>query len=125
VLLVNPVSYSKPAGYPIIAVTNLDFSSAGNGANAADLQHLAYMLVTKTPEAVGPGKITSIDLYGRSNIGQTGYSTLNQGLVREQDQIDGNELHRLVTPPPRVLATLTSHPARVGRPGLAHPRKQA
>jgi hypothetical protein len=35
-------------------------------------------MALKNPEAVGPGKITSVDLYGKSNIGTTGYSTLNQ-----------------------------------------------
>lgn len=78
VLLVNPVGYAKPPGYPIIGVTNLELSSAGNGANVNDLRSLATMLVSRSPEAVGPGKITSIDLYGRSNVGTTGYSTLNQ-----------------------------------------------
>jgi len=80
VLLVNPVAYSNPTGgYSIIAVTNLEFSQTGNGNNAADLRALASMMSQRHPEAVGPGKITTVDLYGRSNVGTTGYSTLNQG----------------------------------------------
>ncbi|MBV9648451.1 MAG: substrate-binding domain-containing protein [Candidatus Eremiobacteraeota bacterium] len=79
-LLENPMTYANPAkGYPIILVVSLIFSQAGNGTDAADLQALAYMVSQKRPEAVGPGKITTIDVYGRSQIGQTGYSTLNQG----------------------------------------------
>jgi phosphate transport system substrate-binding protein len=79
VLLENPLSYAKPAkGYPIVAVTNLELSQTGNGANAKDLQTLAYMMSQRNPEAVGPGKITTVDLYGVSTLGTTGYSTLNQ-----------------------------------------------
>jgi phosphate transport system substrate-binding protein len=78
VLLVDPKSYAKPKGYPIIAVTNLEFSQNGNGADASDLQTLAYMMSQASPEAVGPGKVTTVDLYGKSSVGQTGYSTLNQ-----------------------------------------------
>jgi len=78
VLLVSPISYASPKGYPIIAVTNLEFSQHGNGANAADLETLAYMMSQKKPEAVGPGKITTVDLFGKSSVGTTGYSTLNQ-----------------------------------------------
>lgn len=80
VLMMNPITYAKPAqGYPIIAVTNLEFSQTGNGPNVADLQALASMVSQNgAGEAVGSGKITSIDLYGHSNVGTTGYSTLNQ-----------------------------------------------
>jgi len=79
VLIVNPLAYAaSPLGYPIVAVTNLEFSQTENGANAADLQSLAIMMSQKSPEAVGPGKVTTVDLYGSSNVGTTGYSTLNQ-----------------------------------------------
>ena len=78
VLLVDPQSYAKPKGYPIIAVTNLEMSQTGNGSNAGDLQTLAYMMSQSSPEAVGPGKVTTVDLFGKSNKGTTGYSTLNQ-----------------------------------------------
>lgn len=79
VLLVNPLAYANPsAGYSIIAVSNLEFATVGNGADASDLQALAKILISKTPEAVGPGKITSVDRYGASGVGTTGYSTLNQ-----------------------------------------------
>jgi ABC-type phosphate transport system substrate-binding protein len=78
VLLVNPASYAKPKGYPIIFVVSLLLSQAGNGVDASDLQSLALMVSQTSPEAVGPGKITTIDLYGKSSKGQTGYSTLNQ-----------------------------------------------
>jgi phosphate transport system substrate-binding protein len=78
VLLVDPVSYSKPKGYPVIFVVSLLLSQVGNGANAADLQALAKIVSQKSPEAIGPGKITTIDLYGKSTVGVTGYSSLNQ-----------------------------------------------
>jgi ABC-type phosphate transport system substrate-binding protein len=77
-LLVNPQSYAKPKGYPIIFVVSLLFSQAGNGADAEDLRAFATMVSQKAPEAVGPGKITTIDLYGKSSKGVTGYSTPNQ-----------------------------------------------
>ncbi len=79
VLIVPPLTYAAPAnGYSIIAVSNLEFSSEGNAGDAADLRAFATTLITKVPENVGPGKITSVDLYGKSNVGTTGYSTLNQ-----------------------------------------------
>ena len=78
VLLVNPVAYTKPKGYPVIFVVSLLLSQAGNGSDAADLQALAEMVSQKSPEALGAGKITTIDLYGKSSVGQTGYSSLNQ-----------------------------------------------
>jgi ABC-type phosphate transport system substrate-binding protein len=81
VLLINPVSYSKPpnAGYPIIFVVSLLLTQSGNGADAADLQQLAYFISQKKPEAIGAGKVTTVDLYGKSSVGVTGYSTVNQG----------------------------------------------
>ena len=83
VYFVSPLKYSRPPGYPIIGVSNLEFSQALNGANAADLQALATTLINKTPENVGPGKITSVDLYGKSSVGTTGFSTLNQATYQK------------------------------------------
>ncbi len=81
VLMVSPITYAGPAkGYSIIAVSNLEFSSEGNAGNAADLQLLATTLIrNRAGENVGPGKITSVDLFGKSRVGTTGYSTLDQG----------------------------------------------
>jgi len=85
-LMVAPLTYAAPtAGYSIIAVSNLEFSSEGNAGNAADLQLLATTLIrNKAGENVGPGKITSVDLFGKGKVGTTGYSTLDQARYVKQ-----------------------------------------
>ena len=76
--IVDPQTYSSPSrGYPIMAVTNLEFSLAGNGTKAATLQALGKFTNSKTN--FGTGKITSVDLYGTSSnpvTGTTGYSAI-------------------------------------------------
>jgi phosphate transport system substrate-binding protein len=75
--IVDPQSYEDPgSGYPIIAVTNLEFSSAGN-ADATDLSVLGKQANIFTNFAAG--KITSVDPFGTPRapvVGKTGYSTI-------------------------------------------------
>lgn len=77
-ILVDPASYEFPtSGYPIIAVTNLEFASAGNGAKAAVLQSLAN--ITHIGTNFATGKITSVDPFGTSSApvtGKTGYAEI-------------------------------------------------
>jgi ABC-type phosphate transport system substrate-binding protein len=63
-------------GYSIIAVTNVLFSSSGNGAtNATHLQALVTEL--NTPADFGAGKITTVDPATKATgTGTTGYSAL-------------------------------------------------
>jgi phosphate transport system substrate-binding protein len=78
VLLVNPNhnNVSLGTGYPIIAVSYLGFSTAGNGTKAADLERAGYFLTESAN--YGAGKITSIDdAIATTGTGTTGYSSLN------------------------------------------------
>ena len=72
--IVDPASYDNiKAGYPIIAVTNLEFTSAGNGVKAPDLTNFAtFTDVTNFAKA----GITSIDSV-KVKVGQTGYSQIS------------------------------------------------
>lgn len=74
--LVDPQSYEDPStGYPIMAVTNLEFSSAGNSTKHTDLQLLAK--IANDSANFGTGKITGVDKYsGSAGTGTTGYSTI-------------------------------------------------
>ncbi len=80
VYLAVPQAYANiTKGYPIIAVSNLLFSSAGNGTtNATNLQQLVTEV--NTPTLFGSA-ITTVDKPTQAKgTGQTGYSALNQTL---------------------------------------------
>jgi phosphate transport system substrate-binding protein len=72
--IVDPASYDNiKTGYPIVAVTNLEFTSAGNGVKAPDLQNLAtFADATNFPKS----GITSVDP-SKAKTGKTGYSEIN------------------------------------------------
>jgi len=77
VLLVKPQGYAVPlAGYPIIAVTYLLFSSNGNGSNSAPLRSLINDL--NTPADFGPApRIATVNVATQAaGTGTTGYSGL-------------------------------------------------
>jgi hypothetical protein len=58
-----------------MAVTNLEFSSAGNSTKHTDLQLLAK--IANDSANFGTGKITGVDKYsGSAGTGTTGYSTI-------------------------------------------------
>lgn len=87
VVIAVPSKYANPKiGYPIIAITNVLFSSAGNGStNATNLQALVTELNTRADFA--PGKITSVDPSNKlQGTGTTGYSalgaTFNASLIK-------------------------------------------
>jgi len=71
--IVDPAEYANiKKGYPIVAVSNLEFTSAGNGVKVPDLQNLAQLTdVTDFPKS----GITSID---KDTVltGITGYSEI-------------------------------------------------
>jgi len=71
----NPDSYAKVKdGYPILAVTNLEFASTGNGSKASGLQTLAKFADSESH--YGSGKITTVDPASAS-AGTTGFSGPN------------------------------------------------
>ncbi len=77
--LLNPLAYATPtAGYPIVAVTNLDFNEAGNNANlpgsVTSLRTLVNVLAS--PSSFGAGKITTVDP-ASATTGTKGYSELS------------------------------------------------
>jgi hypothetical protein len=73
--IVDPAKYEVSVkGYPIVAVSNLEFSAVGNGTTgSADLQKLAGFLSNNAN--VGAGKITSVDP-STATTGKTGYAAL-------------------------------------------------
>jgi len=74
-LATNPNGYDNPsAGYPIVAIASLAFSSAGNGSKATGLQKLAKF--AQSSANYGPGRITDVDRY-TAEFGSTGYSQPN------------------------------------------------
>lgn len=71
--IVDPASYDNiKQGYPIIGVTNLEFTSAGNGAKVTALQNLATF--TDTMNFPNSG-ITYVNKAGAA-MGTTGYSEI-------------------------------------------------
>jgi len=71
--IVDPASYDNiKTGYPIIGVTNLEFTSVGNGVKAPDLQNLATFVDQTNFKTSG---ITTIDPAGAST-GKTGFSAI-------------------------------------------------
>jgi phosphate transport system substrate-binding protein len=72
--IVDPASYDNiKQGYPIIAVTNLEFTSVGNGAKVTALQNLATF--TDTTNFPNDG-ITYVNRAGAAVAGTTGYSEI-------------------------------------------------
>jgi len=79
--IVDPQAYEAPAlGYPIIAVSNLEFYASGNGVYTSGLRYLADMMAEyqggthvlgPTPNMAG-----SVDKAGLSVVGTTGFSAL-------------------------------------------------
>lgn len=81
VLLVHPSVYAAPSdGYPIISVSYLLFSSAGNGTKAADLQKLGSFLgQPSTYPAAGASnpRVNTIDAASiRTGTGTAGIASL-------------------------------------------------
>ncbi|MBV8366355.1 MAG: substrate-binding domain-containing protein [Candidatus Eremiobacteraeota bacterium] len=89
-LIVNPSGYGNvTTGYPILAVSNLDFAYSDNGTNNANLQKVARALVNpntvfangfKIGATTGGGtpQITTVDASTTvTGKGTTGYSTLS------------------------------------------------
>ena len=77
--IIDPLKYAKPViGYPIVAVSNLEFYSSGNGVYSNALKFLASELYT-TGVATGaggaPGTVTTVDPHTAA-VGTTGFSTL-------------------------------------------------
>jgi phosphate transport system substrate-binding protein len=88
--VVDPASYaSPPLGYPIVAVSNLQFYSSGNGIYTEGLRYLASLTANLysytgtttsvptigfTPPATFP--LTTIDKASTTVAGTTGFSTL-------------------------------------------------
>jgi ABC-type phosphate transport system substrate-binding protein len=71
--IVDPASYDNvKSGYPIIGVTNLEFTSVGNGAKAPDLQNLATFVDQTNFKK---SHVTTIDPVG-AKTGTTGYSAI-------------------------------------------------
>jgi ABC-type phosphate transport system substrate-binding protein len=71
---IPPDSYAyPPAGYPIVAVVNFDFSTAGNGRRAAALRGIAT--VADSSRALTGKRIRSVDR-DAALAGMTGYSVL-------------------------------------------------
>lgn len=73
--IVDPASYAAPPlGYPIVAVSNLEFYSSGNGVYSPGLRFLGDLLAS--PSTVfGPGGLTTVDKAGTA-AGTTGFSSL-------------------------------------------------
>lgn len=74
--IVDPAAYKSPyAGYPIIAVSYLEFYSSGNGIYAPALRYLAQEV--SNPASYGAGGITTIDPNTTAaGAGTTGYGQL-------------------------------------------------
>lgn len=77
-LLVDPASYANPIdGYPIVAVSYLNLSSAGNGAKATDLRSLASFLAQPSTFSGITPVVNTIDAAsGFLGIGTTGLASL-------------------------------------------------
>ncbi|MGH8446860.1 MAG: hypothetical protein ACREVL_16430, partial [Solimonas sp.] len=81
VQLVNPAAYAYPIdGYPILSVSYLLFSSAGNGAKVADLRKLGSFLVQSTsyPAAgVTTPRVNTVDVASaQAGTGSQGLASL-------------------------------------------------
>ena len=77
--IVDPAAYQAPGlGYPIVAVTNLEFYSSRNGIYSPGLGYLADELSNPATAFGPPGTanaITTVDKEG-TKTGSTGYSSL-------------------------------------------------
>jgi phosphate transport system substrate-binding protein len=74
--IVDPTAYKSPyAGYPILAVSYLEFYSSGNGIYAPALRYLAQEV--SNPSSYGAGGITTIDPNTTAaGAGTTGFGQL-------------------------------------------------
>jgi ABC-type phosphate transport system substrate-binding protein len=76
--VVDPSTYNSAVlGYPIVAVSNLEFYSSGNGIYTPALQALAETVEDFKNGLHGVTGITTIDKSSATGVGTTGFSTLN------------------------------------------------